>query len=168
MKNTTLALLLLAPFAACTNKSTTTTAPAPTAAPAATPAPAPTAAMPAPAAAADTKADEEVKLAELTPAEVQKRLTEKNFFVFDNNQKERFDKGHVPGAKWADPTTLTATMLPTDKTATLVFYCANTHCSACHVGAQAALKLGYRNVFIMPEGIAGWESAKLPTETSKA
>ncbi len=54
--------------------------------------------------------------------------------------------------------------MPADKTATLVFYCANTHCGACHQGARAALKLGYTNVFIMPEGIAGWEQAKLPTE----
>jgi rhodanese-related sulfurtransferase len=27
-----------------------------------------------------------------------------------------------------------------------------------------ALKLGYKNVFIMPEGIAGWEKAGLPVE----
>jgi len=35
---------------------------------------------------------------------------------------------------------------------------------ACHDGARAALKLGHTNVFVMPEGIAGWEKAKKPVE----
>jgi len=28
----------------------------------------------------------------------------------------------------------------------------------------SAVKLGYKNVFIMPAGISGWKSANLPTE----
>jgi rhodanese-related sulfurtransferase len=28
-----------------------------------------------------------------------------------------------------------------------------------------ALEFGYSNVFVMPDGIAGWEKAKLPVET---
>jgi rhodanese-related sulfurtransferase len=161
MKNTILALALFTPLAACTKDAPP---------PAVTPAAAPTAAAPTtPTPAAPAVApDSEPKLAALAPTDVQKRLKETNFFVFDNNQKERFDKGHVPGAKWVDPSSVTAAVLPADKTATLVFYCADTHCGACHIGAEAAIKLGYKNVYIMPEGIAGWEGAKLPTESSKA
>lgn len=49
------------------------------------------------------------------------------FFVFDNNAKSVFEKGHVPGAKWVDHEKIQATDLPSDKEATLVFYCANEH-----------------------------------------
>jgi rhodanese-related sulfurtransferase len=35
---------------------------------------------------------------------------------------------------------------------------------ACHQGARAALALGYKNVFIMPDGIQGWEKAGRPME----
>ncbi len=100
----------------------------------------------------------------LTVGEVAQKLTQKNIFVYDNNAFERYQKGHVPGAKWLNPYTLEAKSLPADKEATLIFYCASEQCSACHDGARAALKLGYSNVFIMPAGIAGWEKAKLPTE----
>jgi len=49
------------------------------------------------------------------------------FYVFDNNAKSVFDKGHVPGAKWVDHENIKATDLPENKDATLVFYCANEH-----------------------------------------
>lgn len=49
------------------------------------------------------------------------------FYVYDNNAKSVFDKGHVPGAKWVDHENVKATDLPPDKEATLVFYCANDH-----------------------------------------
>jgi hypothetical protein len=47
--------------------------------------------------------------------------------IFDNNHHERFDKGHIPGAKWVDFKDVKATDLPADKDATLVFYCSNEH-----------------------------------------
>ncbi len=47
--------------------------------------------------------------------------------IFDNNQHERFDKGHIPGARWVDYHNLSASDLPPEKDATLVFYCANEH-----------------------------------------
>jgi hypothetical protein len=63
----------------------------------------------------------------LTVQQVSARLKEKNFFVFDNNAPSRFQKGHVPGSKWLNPYAVNATDLPADKSATLVFYCANEH-----------------------------------------
>ncbi len=47
--------------------------------------------------------------------------------VFDNNQHERFDKGHIPGARWVQFDHVQASDLPADKDTTLVFYCANEH-----------------------------------------
>jgi rhodanese-related sulfurtransferase len=87
-------------------------------------------------------------------------------YIFDNNGKERFDKGHIPGAKWISPDAIKESDLPADKQATLVFYCASESCTACHDGALAAVKLGYKNVYILPAGIKGWEGAKQAVENS--
>lgn len=109
-------------------------------------------------------AEEKEKFGRLTPQEVQAKLGKPNVFVFDNNTQEIFAEGHVPNAKWVKPSEIKATDLPQDKTATLIFYCANEHCSACHDGAGKALSLGYKNVFIMPAGIQGWKKAALPVQ----
>jgi hypothetical protein len=63
----------------------------------------------------------------LSVQQVSARLKEKNFFVFDNNDQSRFQRSHVPGAKWLNPYAVKATDLPADKSATLVFYCASEH-----------------------------------------
>ncbi len=46
-------------------------------------------------------------------------------YVFDTNDKELFDSGHVPGAIWVPWDGLPAAALPADKAAKLVFYCSN-------------------------------------------
>ncbi len=46
-------------------------------------------------------------------------------FVFDDNPHDRFLAGHVPGALWVAGKEPTAAELPSDKGATLVFYCAS-------------------------------------------
>ena len=60
---------------------------------------------------------------ELTVAEVAARLGQPDFFVFDNNGFGRWKRGHVPGAKHANAYSFPPSVLPTDKAATLVFYC---------------------------------------------
>ena len=47
--------------------------------------------------------------------------------VFDNNHRERFDKSHIPGARWVQFDKIQASDLPADKDTLLVFYCANEH-----------------------------------------
>jgi 3-mercaptopyruvate sulfurtransferase SseA len=71
----------------------------------------------------------EPALAQMTPDEVQAKLANPDgkFYVFDANMKPVFDAGHVPGAKWVPADAVTADMLPADKDATLLFYCANEH-----------------------------------------
>ncbi len=80
-------------------------------------------------------------------------------YVFDNNRRERYLQGHVPTARWVSYDAVTASVLPEDRAARLVFYCANESCRACHHAADAALSLGYTNVYILPAGIAGWAAA---------
>jgi hypothetical protein len=74
-----------------------------------------------------TTASASEEFGKLTVQQVSARLKEKNFFVFDNNNNDRFVKSHVPGAKWLNPYAVQASDLPADKTATLVFYCASEH-----------------------------------------
>ena len=72
-----------------------------------------------------TSGDAHEKLAELSVDDVEGRLakSEVAFHVFDVNPKEVFDKGRVPTAKWIEK--VTADVLPADKEAALMFYCAN-------------------------------------------
>ena len=55
--------------------------------------------------------------------------------------------------------------LPSDKAKPLVFYCANTACSASHYAAEKAIAAGYTHVQVMPEGIAGWVKAGKKTQS---
>jgi rhodanese-related sulfurtransferase len=100
----------------------------------------------------------------LTIDQVNELIAKKDGFIFDNNSKETYAKGHVPTAKWVAFNDLSAADLPASKDAKLVFYCGDERCGACHVAARTAIELGYKNVFIMPAGIAGWQKAKQKLE----
>ena len=67
------------------------------------------------------------ELKPLTVDQVAARLAAKDgkTFIYDNNPKESWVNGHVPGAKWLDDDKVTAADLPADKAATLIFYCHN-------------------------------------------
>ncbi len=85
-------------------------------------------AAPSPAASTSPTA-EKAPFKELTVDEVEKRLAAKDgkTFVFDANPREVFDKRHVPGAVYVPDEGVTASLLPPDKSAALIFYCANPH-----------------------------------------
>jgi 3-mercaptopyruvate sulfurtransferase SseA len=78
---------------------------------------------------ATSTADAKSELKEMTIDDVDKRVAanDATFHVYDSNEKEVYDKNHVPGAKWVPFDKVTADMLPASKTDTLVFYCANAH-----------------------------------------
>ena len=91
-------------------------------------------------------------------------------YIFDaNNPETRAKEGIIPGAKLLDSSARYSTsMLPADKSAHLVFYCANTECMASHSAAHRATDAGYKNVSVMADGITGWkkagqQTAKAPT-----
>ena len=67
------------------------------------------------------------KFGSFTVDEVASKLGQKSVYVFDNNPREVYEKGHVPGARWVDYKKIQASDLPADKNATLIFYCANEH-----------------------------------------
>ncbi len=72
----------------------------------------------------DTK---EEGLDTLTVDQVSDLIAKGEVSVFDNNGKDRWQKGHVPTAKWVDIKDVKASDLPQDHSRKLVFYCANEH-----------------------------------------
>jgi rhodanese-related sulfurtransferase len=88
--------------------------------------------------------------------------------VFDANDRETYDAGHVPGATWVHYDSVTAEVLPADTSAPVVFYCGGPTCGAAPTAAETAISLGYTNVSVMRAGISGWREAGQPVETGTA
>lgn len=96
--------------------------------------------------------------------ELAKLTSEKRAVPVDaNSDQTRRGEGSIPGAVLlTSASQYAAEELPRDKASMLVFYCANTKCSASHAAAEKAMGYGYTNVAVLPEGIAGWKSAGQP------
>lgn len=117
--------------------------------------------------AASAEAAEQFKrmsIDELTTKMDEAKAGKLTLHIYDNNNKDRFAEGHIPGAKWVQFDAVKEGDLPSNKDATLVFYCASEQCMACHTGAKSAVALGFKNVYILPAGIKGWEKAQKPVE----
>src|SRR4051794_29972540 len=97
---------------------------------AATPAPTAPAAPEAGAPAADASAAEGWKPVSVDEVAQKVAAAEPKTFVFDCNRKETFSEGHVPKAKWLSHDKVDATAFPSEKDATLIFYCGNEKCMA--------------------------------------
>lgn len=109
----------------------------------------------------------EEKVPEVTVDEVDTALGKSEWQAVDaNGEGTRKKMGILPGAVLlTDYETFTPSELPADKDKGLVFYCANTHCGASHEAASRARTAGYKNVKVMPEGIAGWVKAGKKVQT---
>lgn len=82
-----------------------------------------------------------------------------------NGPGTRQKLGVIPGAVLlSDYEAFLPSELPADKSKGLVFYCANQQCGASHEAAEKAITAGYRNVRVLPAGIAGWRQAGKPTQ----
>jgi rhodanese-related sulfurtransferase len=88
------------------------------------------------------------------------------FTLVDARPKDRkYDKGHIPGAISLPDSQfekLAGQLLPQDKAASLYFYCDGLACKLSNDSAEKAIKLGYTNVKVVPEGYPGWEKAYGP------
>jgi rhodanese-related sulfurtransferase len=106
----------------------------------------------------DSAKTQSASIPAVTPDQLDKQLASGGCVPVDANGVETRKKmGVVPGAVLlSDSETFNVSELPTDKSKTLVFYCANTQCGASHEAADRALTAGYTHVEVMPEGIAGW------------
>ena len=98
----------------------------------------------------------------LTVPELAALQKEKKVQVFDANGPEtRAKYGVIPGAVLLtsavkfDP----AKELPAKKDSKVVFYCANTMCSASESAAERAVGAGFTDVSVLKAGIKGWKEA---------
>ncbi len=100
---------------------------------------------------------------------VQMQQANQEIAIFDaNNPKTREKYGTIPRAKLLSSfNEYDMAELPKDKAAVLVFYCANTKCTAAPSAAKRAAQAGYKNVYVLEAGIMGWQEAgKQTTPTS--
>lgn len=75
---------------------------------------------------------------------------------YDVNTLEIWADGYIPGSIFFNVGNW-KTLLPADKNARMVFYCANRLCTSSETAAYEVMKLGYTNVLQMPDGIYGWK-----------
>ena len=107
--------------------------------------------------------------ADITISDLKSAMASKKVTLLDANGTESFQRAHIPGAvDFTAHEGNLSTVLPKDKNALIVAYCANPQCKAYQGAAKAAEKLGYKNIRHLPAGIAGWKQAKEPTEHASA
>jgi rhodanese-related sulfurtransferase len=109
------------------------------------------------------------EFADITMKDVKAAADAKSAVIIDANGPGSYTtKGHVPTA--LDFNAIKdnlAASLPKDKNALIIAYCGNPGCGAYLRAAKAAQKLGYTNIKHMADGIDGWKTAKMPTESAK-
>ena len=97
---------------------------------------------------------------DISVTEVKTLAESKKAVLIDVNGSESYAKGHVPGAlDFAVIQANLADSLPKDKNTLIVAYCGGPKCKAYQAAANAAAKLGYKNVKHMSAGISGWKEA---------
>lgn len=102
-------------------------------------------------------------IAAVSPAFIKKQIDDNALMVIvDSRPKARmYDKGHIPGAISIPDSQFDKMIdkLPADKAMPLYFYCGGLQCKLSANSAEKAVKLGYTNVKMIPEGYPGWEKA---------
>jgi rhodanese-related sulfurtransferase len=93
---------------------------------------------------------------EVSKAELQKMIDEKQVVILDVNSKGSFEKQRIPGAIHFESQKNIADVLPQSKDAVIVAYCGGTMCTAWKKAAVAACKLNYKNIKHFKPGIKGW------------
>jgi rhodanese-related sulfurtransferase len=105
---------------------------------------------------------------DISVKEVKALVASKKAVLVDVNGTQSWKKGHIPGALNFDAVEKEfAKSLPEDKSTLIVAYCGGPRCSAYKAAAEAAEKLGYKNVKHMSAGISGWTGAGEKTEAGK-
>jgi rhodanese-related sulfurtransferase len=102
---------------------------------------------------------------DISVTDLKAAIEAKKVVVIDANGTSSWKKAHVPTAiDFATSKEKLAKLLPDDKKALVVAYCANPKCTAYQAAAKEAQKLGYTNIKHMSAGIAGWVEAGQKTE----
>lgn len=81
------------------------------------------------------------------------------YFLFDSRPLPRFQEGFIPTAvnlPFPAFDKLAAKLLPQDKNALVIFYCAGPTCNMSPGSAAKAQKLGYTNLKVYKDGMPAW------------
>ena len=103
--------------------------------------------------------------ATITIDQLKSAMTSQKVVLLDANGTSSWQSGHIPGAiDFSANQDHLAIILPSDKDVLVVAYCGNPQCPAYHAAAEAARKLGYKNIKHLTAGIQGWKGAGEKTE----
>lgn len=83
----------------------------------------------------------------------------KKYFLFDSRPALRFQEGSIPTAvnlPFPSFDELAKTLLPKDKNAKLIFFCAGVTCNMSSSSAVKARALGYTNIKVYRDGTPDW------------
>ncbi|MEM6789339.1 MAG: rhodanese-like domain-containing protein [Myxococcota bacterium] len=108
---------------------------------------------------------------EMTPVELSAAMSSSAPpAVFDaNGDRVRRNEGIIPGATLLESARgYDLAKLPAAKADHVVFYCANTWCSAARTAAGRAREAGHTHVSVLPAGIKGWKAAGFATDALDA
>ena len=91
-------------------------------------------------------------------------LGQPDVYVYDCNPEDIYEKSHLKGSIHANKADW-MNLLPKDKkNSFVILYCINRMCTVSFEAALEAIKAGYENVYVMPDGIQGWVSNGYPFE----
>lgn len=83
------------------------------------------------------------------------------YFLYDSRPLPRFQDGYIPTAvhlPFPAFDKLAEKLLPKDKDALVIFYCAGSFCNLSPSSAAKAKKLGYTNVKVYKDGMPAWQA----------
>ena len=91
----------------------------------------------------------------------------KNISVFDTMSELECLDHRIPGTQCISCEEIenSASVLPPDKDRTLVFYCESEGCYRSCRAADAAIRYGYKQVYLLEGGIPAWKQAGYPMES---
>jgi rhodanese-related sulfurtransferase len=105
---------------------------------------------------------------EISHDELVRAVAARTATMLDANGTHSYKEGHIPGALDFDAVkTRLASVLPADRSALIVAYCADENCPDYREAAEAAEALGYTNVKHYAPGILGWKDSGARVETAK-
>jgi rhodanese-related sulfurtransferase len=105
---------------------------------------------------------------EISHDELVRAVAARTVTLLDANGTHSYKEGHIPGALDFDVVkTRLASVLPADRSALIVAYCADENCPDYREAAEAAEALGYTNVKHYAPGILGWKDSGARVETAK-
>lgn len=106
--------------------------------------------------ASTTEAPRLTQAIPLSVARVAKVLGQPGVYIYDCNPEDIYQQSHIKGAIHANVEGWQK-LLPKDKeNSFLIFYCINRLCNVSWETSLAVIQMGYKNVYVMPDGIHGW------------